>query len=361
MSEQHQHSSNQDKLEKQLEKENQQLKSELEDIKQHPKNNISSKLKPSADNWRTVAKFMKANLITEIVILILAVLLFIFAHHELCYYLLIILAVTTYTYPLVSGNQRYPWELKIKLPHKTTNQPTKQRPEATQAASRQSAPVEDEPAKSRPTRETVADRQKRNNSHHQGIIAILVLIIVILATTIGFVLYQQAHQAKTPAAASSSSTTSQVQSSAHSSSTKKATKPAGLKPDDLDDNLKAAAVAYVAQKHVDKSKGFFSTALQNHGLSLSSDINADYDNGSHPVGLMPKNSGSGALPFYTTDGDNVYFYIPSATPPEAVGDDPAEYTKPLLSTSWQQICDEINADHAVNDVKTVAAGSEQVN
>ncbi|MGN1279899.1 MAG: hypothetical protein ACI4T4_04345, partial [Limosilactobacillus sp.] len=133
----------------------------------------------------------------------------------------------------------------------------------------------------------------------------------------------------------------------------------------MDDKMKAAAVYYYGSQHM-KQFGDFQIAVKQGGLSItdnSSNTSAEYDKGDDPTGLMPLHTGAGAVNFYTTDGNKVYFYIPSAIPGATSDEDATEdnHAQPVLEATWQQIADYVNSQDAYDQVKGVADGSETYN
>lgn len=318
-----------------LEKQIHQLEQDLAKLQKHPETNAINRLTFSASNWKAVGDFISHNILTEIVIVIIAIILFLSGHHNLCGYAILILILASYFYPLLTNQVHYPWEGKINFAH---HPKTKQ---ATKTTTQEN---------------TQASKSQSKASNQRYVIIALISLIVILAAAILFFLGKNNSSDNSSSSAKQSSV-AHNRVSKTSSSQSSIVQETKLTPDKLTDKEKAAAVAYYVSKHSAKGKGTFELASKNHGLTLFSDVNAPYSEGDSPVGLMPKNTGSGALPFYTTSGDNVYYYIPAALPPEATGDSDDNSDQPLVTTTWQQICDEINADHATNQVKEVAQGT----
>lgn len=223
----------------------------------------------------------------------------------------------------------------------------------------------------RTTRQENQPASNHQSSKHTLLIVMIVIIVVLLAAIfflIGsgtFSNNSSSSSSTAPQSAKTSTSTSQKQSAAQTSS-QSSSQSANhssanrnqLVLSQMNDKEKAVAAYYYATKQ-NKQFGDFDTAQQNGGLEISTNLTYKYDQGTNPVGLMPLKTGSGAIPFYTTDGNQVYFYIPTAGPAidSATRENNKLHTKPIIEASWQDIIKEVNDNDAASAVKNVANGS----
>ncbi|NGC77510.1 hypothetical protein G5T19_02245 [Lactobacillus reuteri] len=206
--------------------------------------------------------------------------------------------------------------------------------------------------------------QKPSPNKDKIIVSGLIIVIIILVSLIIFFIVStkstnSAHSHTQSTTVQKSSSEKKINSSNKKriSATQQHTQQ--LSPTNMDDNMKAAAAYYYASEHHQKMFEF-KMAVQQNGLAIKKETNADYQKGTDPVSLMPLHTGSGAVPFYTTDNDNVYFYVPSAMPPEAIGEESDDSDQPVLTTTWQEICDLVNQNGAYEQIKKVADNSESM-
>lgn len=212
------------------------------------------------------------------------------------------------------------------------------------------------------------NNQSTNNHqpHKRSLLIVMIVIIVVLLSAICFLIGSGALSNNSSAPASQSSTSTRQKRSVNKSKNQSTSQSANrtsanrnqLNLSQMTNKEKAAAAYYYATKQ-NKQFGNFDTAQQNGGLAISTNVTYKYDQGTNPVGLMPLNTGSGAIPFYTTDGNQVYFYIPTAGPAinSATKENNRLHTKPIIEASWQDIINEVNNNGVATAVKHVANGS----
>lgn len=328
--------------ERDLEQEITGLEEQLHDEKSNKNENIIHHLAFTGDHFRRVFQFLVHDLLTTIILLLIAIIA-----APIRWYAIVVIVLLTYAYPLLSGHDYYPWEkwLKAKRQHH---------------------------AKEKTQNKQQEKKHSPKSSKNKVIITLLVVIIIILIGLIIFFIASTKSTSSAPARSQATTvqrSSSKEKASSHSakanSSTEKATTSSQqhsqqLSSTNMDDKLKAAAAYYYASEHQQKMFEF-NTAVQQKGLSLGNNVSAEYQKGSDPVSVIPLNTGSGTVPFFTTDGDTVYFYVPSAMPPEALGEDSDDDSdQPVLTATWQEICDLVNQNGAYDQVKKVADNSKYV-
>lgn len=318
---------------KELEQEIEKLENRLQSEEKNKDTNIIHHLAFNEDHLAQVFRFLTHNLITTVVLILIAIIF-----SAIRWYAIVLIVLVTYAYPLLSNHSYYPWEKYLRRNHHSYK--TKEKLKNKQETERSKKPS--------PNKDKI-------------IVSALIIVIIILISLIIFfiVLTKSTNSAHSHA----QSTTVQRSSSEKkiSSSNKKPVSTTQhtqqLSPANMDDKLKAAAAYYYASEHHQKMFEF-KMAVQQNGLAIGKETGADYQEGTDPVSLMPLHTDSGAVPFYTTDNDNVYFYVPNAMPSETIGEGNDDSDQPVLTTTWQEICDLVNQNGAYEQVKKVAENSE---
>ncbi|MDD1381867.1 hypothetical protein PSQ53_02630 [Limosilactobacillus reuteri] len=318
---------------KELEQEIEKLENRLQSEEKNKDTNIIHHLAFNEDHLAQVFRFLTHNLITTVVLILIAIIF-----SAIRWYVIVLIVLVTYAYPLLSNHSYYPWEKYLRRNHH-----------------------------SHKTKEKLKDKQETERSKKPSpnkdkiIVSALIIVIIILISLIIFFI---ASTKSTNSAHSHAQSTTVQRSSSEKKISSSNKKPVyttqhtqQLSPANMDDKLKAAAAYYYASEHHQKMFEF-KMAVQQNGLAIGKETGADYQEGTDPVSLMPLHTGSGAVPFYTTDNDNVYFYVPNAMPSEAIGEGNDDSDQPVLTTTWQEICDLVNQNGAYEQVKKVAENSE---
>lgn len=204
-----------------LEKQIRQLEQNLANLQKHPETNAINRLTFSTHNWKVVGDFISHNILTEIVIVILAIILFLNGHTNLCGYAILILFLASYFYPLLTKQAHYPWEGKINFHH---HQKVKQ---ATKTTNQEKAQT--------------SKSQSKGGNQRSAIIALISLIVILAAAILFFLGKNNSTDTNSTPAKHSSVTTKVSKSSSSQPST---IQEAKLTPENLTDKEKAAAVAY---------------------------------------------------------------------------------------------------------------------
>lgn len=333
--------------------ERQALEREIKDLEGQLKEsaddeNIIHRLTLTQDHLTRAAHFLVHNLLTTMVLLLIA-----FSWSALRWYAIILIILVTYAYPLLTDADYYPWEERLRKLKDSYEMRSK---------SKDKQPAEEQSAKdsqvSQPGGKQPVTGKSKGNRDKTIVTVLAVVIVLLIALIIFFAASSMPAKSTHPHPQSTSAQKSSRVTQTSSSKREESTATHKLTPANMDDKLKAAAAYYYASENGQKEFDF-KMAVQNNGLTIGKDVSADYQKGSNPVSLLPLKTGTGAVPFYTTDDDTVYFYVPSAMPPEAIGESDDDSDQPVLTATWQEICDLVNQNGAYDQVKQVAANSEE--
>ena len=199
------------------------------------------------------------------------------------------------------------------------------------------------------------------------LITTLTLTIIVLVAVIFFLMGKQ-NSAKSPS--DKHVKTSQVikkttkpsqKVTSSSSSNSASSSKSQLNLATQDDKVKAAAVAYYASENGLRSWPKLMMYQANPLVAYTNhDAYNNFNEGSNATMIIPKGTGSGAVQFYTTKGNNVYFYMNGGVSGD---DDNGESLRekqsvPLASSNWDEIGNFITAHGGYQTVMALAKNAE---
>lgn len=194
---------------------------------------------------------------------------------------------------------------------------------------------------------------------HKTIIVVLAIIIVILVAVILFLVGSRSDSAKQSTTKDQQVTSIKKHRPSQTSQQSQSVSESGpkLHAADLDNNTRVAAVIYYAYNK--GLEGWESPSLyQQHGVNASH-LDEDtkyYKQGNDPIMVTVQDLGKGGGEFFTTDGDNVYFYHMQGAPgeDESMDDVIEKNSNPQTNATWAQITDFINQNGGYDQVQAIA-------